>query len=167
MQMMLWIKLSKEASMGLEQHLCKENFFALAPATDKTSAITHLVGHAQLSIPLDAPAVIKHLLSREVKRSSGCGKNIAIVHMLDRSIPNISVTVGTFKGLVPWDAVDGKGVRVAALVLSPPRHLRSYMSLVAEVCKVLADDATRASLTVMTTPAQMMTVLYAARMILA
>jgi mannitol/fructose-specific phosphotransferase system IIA component (Ntr-type) len=114
-------------------------------------------------MPLDTVAVTKLLLGREQKRTSGVGRQIAIAHLLASQIPNIHVVFATFKNPVPWDSVDGKPVKVAALVLSPPRQLKDYFPLVMSVSKCLADESVRLSLLNMITDAQMLTVLNAAK----
>lgn len=143
--------------------IAKEDIVCGLDATDKASAIAQLVGHVSKTMPLDTVALTKLLLTREQKKTSGCGKQIAIVHLINPIIPNMKVALGTFKSPVPWDSVDGKPVLLAAIIVAPPRMLKEYFPLIIRVAKTLAEDSTRLSLTNMGTPAQIMTVLNAAK----
>lgn len=145
--------------MELDQYIAVENIAVGINATDKASAIAQMVGHASNVKSLNAEYITKLLLAREQKKSSGYGKQIAILHLIDRSIPEISVTIGTFKSPLQWDAVDGKLVTVAALILSPHRSVKEYIAVIPYVCKALAEDTVRASIVSMCTAAQVMTVL--------
>ncbi len=103
------------------------------------------------------------LLERELKRSSGYGKQVAIVHTINSAIPNINIVLATFKTPVPWDAADNKPVKLAVLVIAPPRRLNDYFSLIQSVSRILAEDSIRLSIESMNTPSQIMTVINAVR----
>lgn len=145
--------------MEIDQYIAVENIAVGINATDKASAIAQLVGHASNVKTLNTEYITKLLLIREQKKSSGYGKQIAILHLIDRSISEISITIGTFKTPLAWDAVDGKTVTVAALILSPHRCIKEYIAVIPLVCKVLAEDTIRTSIVSMYTAAQILTVL--------
>lgn len=149
--------------MGIQSFITKENVVVGIDAIDKASAIAQLVGHASLSLPLDTVAVTKLLLAREQKKSSGCGKQIAIPHVINSIIPSLMVILGIFKNPVPWDSVDGKSVRIVCIVLCPSRQVKDYFVAVGAVSKSLSDESIRLSLSNMKTIPQVLTVLNAAK----
>jgi mannitol/fructose-specific phosphotransferase system IIA component (Ntr-type) len=67
------------------------------------------------------PAVILDALTaREKLGATGIGKEVAIPHSRTVSVPHLKVLVArTAKG-VPWDAADGKAVKLLFLVVAPP-----------------------------------------------
>ena len=143
--------------------IAKEDIVCGLHATDKASAIAQLVGHVNKTMPLDTVALTKLLLAREQKKSSGCGKQIAIAHVINGVVPNMKVALATLAQPVKWDAADGKPVSLVALIIAPPRELKEYFPLVIKVCKMLAEDNIRISILNMQTPAQIMAVLNAVK----
>jgi mannitol/fructose-specific phosphotransferase system IIA component (Ntr-type) len=112
---------------------------------------------------LNVEPVTKSIFAREDKKSSGCGKGIAVPHLIGPDVHELVIIVATFEMPVEWKSADNKPVTVAGMILAPTRYLKEYFPLMTQLAKTLADDSVKCSLLSMNTSAQMCTVLKAAK----
>lgn len=135
-------------------YIAQENVIVGLQGNDKASIISQIIGHVANTSFIDSSLTCKLLLERERKRSSGCGKQVALLHLIDHSIPERIIALATLKSPVKWDSVDGKDVRAVGIVLAPPNFMKYYFDTIRQTAKILGDDTTLCSVLNMETAAQ-------------
>ena len=127
---------------------------------DKTSAINELIGHVSKTIRFNTTIVTKMLHNREQKRSSGCGKQVAFVHLISASIEERVIALATLKTPLEWDSIDKKPVKIIGLVLDNPKFMPEYFETITRYAELLANDTVRCSIISMNTVDQIFTVIH-------
>lgn len=145
----------------LEQFILPQHMLCRIKVADKKTAINLFIQNAVHEINFEQ--VTKSVFAREDKKSSGCGKGIAVPHLISPDIHELVIVVATFESPVAWDSSDNKPVTVSGMILAPTRYLKEYFPLVTQLAKTLADDNVKRSLLSMNNSAQMCTVLKAAK----
>ncbi len=111
-------------------------------SADKTSAITELVdllstgGHANARDDL-----LKAVLDREAQRSTGIGRGFAIPHAKCGAVTKLVIAIGRTSSPMPFAAVDGRPVRLIALLASPPNATSAHIQALAKLSRLVTSDA--------------------------
>lgn len=79
---------------------------------------------------------------RETLGKTGIGNYIAIPHGLSKSVVKNGIAIGKFKNEIPWESIDGKGVRVVCLfsVQDGDNAGNEHLKMLATIAGKLADD---------------------------
>lgn len=79
---------------------------------------------------------------RETLGKTGIGNYIAIPHGLSKSVVKNGIAIGKFKNEIPWESIDGKGIRVVCLfsVQDGDNAGNEHLKMLATIAGKLADD---------------------------
>jgi len=108
--------------MKLQDFVVKDAIVPQLKSTERDGAIIELIdsliaaGAAPKSIRED---LIKFVLDREKKGSTGFGKGVAVPHVKHEKIKKIAATVGVSQAGVDFNALDKAPVYSIFLILSP------------------------------------------------
>jgi PTS system nitrogen regulatory IIA component len=87
--------------------------------------------------------VFDSLFARERLGSTGLGQGVAIPH---GRIPKLSAPVGAFlrlKDAIPFEAPDGKPVKLLFFVLVPEKATEAHLQILAALAEMFADESMR------------------------
>ncbi len=88
---------------------------------------------AQKKIIEDRAGLVSELLERENKGSTGIGDGIALPHALLPGIKQSYIVVARLRKSIPFNALDGKPVKIALLLVSPIDKRDEYLTNLAQV----------------------------------
>jgi len=109
---------------------------------------------ARLSELMDPDVVVEAVMARELLGSTGIGGGIAVPH---GRIPNLSepvLAIARHAEGVDFDAIDGKPVRIVALLLVPDEDDPAHLKLLASIVRQLRRPEVRARLLASRDPAE-------------
>ncbi len=103
------------------------------------------------SLPLAGDAerrrtVLEAVLEREKVMSTGIGRGVALPHAKCDAVSGLMAAVGITKHGVPFDAIDGKPVRIFVLLVSNPRTTTPHIQALAQLSRLLNDKARKDAL---------------------
>ena len=90
-----------------------------------------------------AKAVLDALWDREMLLSTGIGLGIAVPHVRHANVPREVMTVGRSPAGLPFDAIDGKPVRVVFTILMPAGDNRRHVEVLGAIAAALKEPAQR------------------------
>jgi len=150
-----------EAEIGDEDHdfdsillaMQRGGVFYDIEGSDCETALKSTVRHIPNIEPSDCERVFEKLLEREHLASTGIGNGIALPH--PRSNPDIvlempQITTCFLSGAIPFEAIDGKPVRVLMVLLS--RSTKQHLAMLSKLSYYLRDTGFRNHL--LTTPSK-------------
>ncbi len=116
--------------------------------TDKESVIEELINllheHKMLT---DKADVIDAVLAREMTRSTGIGSGIAIPHGKCKGVSDLVMAVGIAPKEIEFDSIDGKGVKIIVLLVSPLGKTGPHIQALARISRLMLDEELREGLT--------------------
>ena len=118
-------------------------------ATDRDGAIEALMRRliAAGRVPAEAEAtVVRSILERERKGSTGFGKGVAVPHAKHPSVPEIAGAVGLSRSGLDFHSLDGKPVHQIVLLVSPSNRSQDHIDAMQSVFVALHSDPFRRSL---------------------
>ena len=116
-------------------------------STDKEAAIKELVDLLDTNGLLsNRDGVLDAVLVRERTRSTGIGSGIAIPHGKCGSVKELIMAVGIAREPIDFESVDGKGVNIILLLLSPADQTGPHIQALASISRLMLDEEFRASL---------------------
>ena len=114
---------------------------------DKKGIITELVDLlAGNELLLDRDAVLEAVLMREQTRSTGIGSGIAIPHGKCEAVKELVMAIGIASEPVDFESVDGKGVTIILLLVSPADQTGPHIQALAKISRLMLDDKFKESL---------------------
>jgi fructose-specific phosphotransferase system IIA component len=114
---------------------------------EKKEVITELVDVlAENGLLLDRDAVLEAVLMREQTRSTGIGSGIAIPHGKCGAVKELVMAIGISSEPVDFESVDGKGVRIVLLLVSPADQTGPHIQALAKISRLMLDDKFKESL---------------------
>jgi mannitol/fructose-specific phosphotransferase system IIA component (Ntr-type) len=134
--------------MELRQLFAPADLLVGFDPTDKWDAIARLVQHlvAQGKLPAAAaPAVVDQVLSRERSMSTGMERGIAIPHAAVEQADHVIACMGIVqreRGL-DFESIDGQPTRLVVLLVIPRSQKLLHIRTLADVARVLGNDAVR------------------------
>lgn len=121
--------------------------FFLSEAKDKYTAIREMIAAAKNSgIRADFGEIEKSVIDREKIVSTGIGLGIAAPHTRLHDLDRFIVAVVIFKKPIEWDAIDGKPVRAAFLIVGPASQQKKYLELLAKLVLLVKNPSRREQL---------------------
>ena len=113
-------------------------------APDKETAITQLVDVLNDSkLLLNRNDVLEAVLTREKTRSTGIGSGIAIPHGKCNAVKELVMAIGITKEDIDFASVDGKGVKIILLLVSPASQTGPHIQALAKISRLMLDEQFR------------------------
>jgi len=133
--------------MLLTQIMKKSSIVVPLVSTAKDDVITELVDViASNGILKDRDMVLDSVLMREQTRSTGIGSGIAIPHGKSRGVEELAMAIGIAKNPIEFDSIDGKGVTIVVLLVSPAGQTGPHIQALAKISRLMLDEAFRTQL---------------------
>jgi len=115
--------------------------------TNKESVIEEMINLLKDNKMLtDKEDVLDAVLARETTRSTGIGSGIAIPHGKCKGVNDLVMAVGIAAKDVDFDSIDGKGVRIIVLLVSPLSKTGPHIQALARISRLMLDEDLRESL---------------------
>ena len=131
-------------SMSILDLISSESMVVPLPATSKQEAMDLLMDHLGSTAKLKDIEEIKHLVwARENQRSTGIGNGLAIPHGKSDSISRLMLVIGVLANPIDFDSVDGKPVKMIALLLSPTNKIAEHVQALGKISRLMNDGAFR------------------------
>ncbi|MEE8322738.1 MAG: PTS sugar transporter subunit IIA [Candidatus Bathyarchaeia archaeon] len=133
--------------MNLTKILELKNIKVGFESSDKKEVIKELVDLLEANGSLEnCEEVFEVVLIRERTRSTGIGSGIAIPHGKCGSIKELIMAIGISSEPIEFESVDGKGVSIVLLLLSPADKTGPHIQALASISRLMLDEEFRMSL---------------------
>jgi PTS system nitrogen regulatory IIA component len=130
--------------MHLEEYLQPEFVIGELAAETKHAVLAELVAPLKALWPdFDAERALRVLEERESLGTTGIGDGVAIPHGKMESLERIVIVVGRSLKGVNFDALDFKPCRIFFLVLAPEHVAGLHLRILAQISRLLSDEAFR------------------------
>ena len=97
----------------------------------------------QDEIAPDQKGLLAALIRREQQASTGIGKGVAVPHAREDGIQRQLLTIGISPAGIDFDALDGQPVHIIALLVTPRKHQKQHMALLAALSQRLQQEEVR------------------------
>ena len=132
--------------MKLSDFVSKDAIIAELAATSRDDAINELVD-AIIATDVVAKSLrdqlIKQILAREKKGSTGFGKGVAVPHVKHEKIKHMSACIGVSQQGVDFNALDKEPVYSVVLLLSPQDKPDEHLQAMETLFSALQKDTFR------------------------
>ena len=91
----------------------------------------------------DQKRLIAALIRREQQASTGIGKGVAVPHAHEDGIQRQLLAIGISQAGVDFSAPDGQLVHIIALLVTPLKHQKQHMALLAALSQRLQQEKVR------------------------
>ena len=91
----------------------------------------------------DPKSLIAALIRREQQASTGIGKGVAVPHAHEDGIQRQLLAIGISRAGIDFDAPDGQPVHIMALLVTPIKHQKQHMALLAALSQRLQQEEVR------------------------
>lgn len=118
-------------------------------STDKKAVIKELVDLVDehtTGLILDKKTVLDAVLQREDARSTGIGSGIAIPHGKSMAVRELTMALGITSKPIEFGSVDGKGVKLVILLLSPTDQTGPHIQALAKISRLMLDNGFKENL---------------------
>lgn len=130
--------------MNPKRVLAKETIIMKLKSDSKDKVIEELVDVLASSGKIkDRKAALKAVIDREKKMSTGLQNGIAIPHGKTDSIESLVAAIGISQAGIPFDSLDGQPAKIILLTVSPASRTGPHIQFLADVSRVLHNEATR------------------------
>ena len=130
--------------MKLAEYLDKDLIISDLSARTKSEVLAELVSPLARKYPgLDSQRISQILMDREKLGTTGIGDGIAIPHGKMDSIEQILIIIGRSHDGVDFASLDHKPATTFFTVLAPSAVVGLHLKLLAQVSRLLKDDAFR------------------------
>ena len=146
--------------MHLSELLNEEAISLSLRARDKESAIKELVQLLESAHRVDTKGeILSKVLQRESMMSTGIGNGVAIPHGKTRLLDQLVASCGVSTPGIDFDSMDGEPATLFILLVSPESLRGPHVKALANVSRLLKEEAVRSSLRQAPTSADFLTVL--------
>ena len=131
-------------------------------ATDRWDAIDELmrVLVETTQMPADAAAAVAVAVrGRELTMSTGIGHGIGIPHAPTDHVDRVEAVLGIARHAVDFSALDDQPVYIVLLFVVPKEQFQEHLNTLANIARVLSDDATRQRLRTATSAADVLEII--------
>jgi fructose-specific phosphotransferase system IIA component len=136
-----------EIIMNLKKPLTVETICLDLKGTTKENILSEMVNLLMASGHIrDRDAVLKAVLEREKRMSTGMQNGIAIPHGKTDSVDCLIAALGIKRGGVDFGALDGQPSSIFVMTVSPDSRTGPHIQFLAEISRPLNDAAVRAKL---------------------
>ncbi|MCS7000570.1 MAG: PTS sugar transporter subunit IIA [Bacteroidota bacterium] len=130
--------------MNLSDVLSPEKIRLRVAVPDKPALLDYLVDIVDHSGDLfDRDAVRRAVREREERLSTGIGHGIALPHAKTDAVRTTTAAVVTCAQPIDYDALDGKPVDIAILILGRTADVRSHLQLLGKLSRLISTDSQR------------------------
>ena len=91
----------------------------------------------------DRKNLLAALIRREQQASTGIGKGVAVPHAHEDGIQRQLLAIGISQAGIDFDAPDGQPVHIIALLVTPLKHQKQHMALLAALSQRLQQEKVR------------------------
>ena len=91
----------------------------------------------------DQKRLLAALIQREKQASTGIGKGVAVPHAHEDGIQRQCLAVGISQAGIDFGAPDGQPVHIVALLVTPRKHQKQHMALLAALSQRLQQEEVR------------------------
>ena len=91
----------------------------------------------------DRKNLLASLIRREQQASTGIGKGVAVPHAHEDGIQRQLLAIGISQAGIDFDAPDGQPVHIMALLVTPLKHQKQHMALLAALSQRLQQEEVR------------------------
>ncbi|HEY1405552.1 MAG TPA: PTS sugar transporter subunit IIA [Spirochaetota bacterium] len=141
--------------MILTDNLHPSNIILKSEAKTRWDIIKDLVSLAvktgQIAKEIEGE-ISQALIEREKSMSTGIGKGVAIPHCSVGSISDVVVLMATHEKGLNFDAIDSLPVKIIIVLLVPKNKLTQHIKTLANIAKIMSDDAFKEGLLGFTDP---------------
>ena len=92
---------------------------------------------------LNPSELLKMILDREAKFSTGVGVGIAIPHARLASLKEFAIAIGRCRAGIAYDALDAGSVYLIFMILSPAQEYARYLNIHAKVALLMSNEEFR------------------------
>ena len=139
--------------MNLKKPLTVETIRLDLKGTTKEAILAEMIDLLMASGHIrDRDAVLKAVLEREKRMSTGMQNGIAIPHGKTDSVDCLVAALGIKRGGVDFGALDGQPSNIFVMTVSPDSRTGPHIQFLAEISRPLNDATVRAKLLAATTP---------------
>lgn len=125
-------------------------------STTKEDAIVEMVDVLDADGVLgDRQIVLQAVLDREKTHTTGIGNGLALPHGKCSGVDELVMAIGKPVAPIDFQSVDGKGVTLVMLLVSPMDKTGPHIQALARISRLMSVDAFRNKLNHATTPAEM------------
>ena len=133
--------------MNLKKVLSSDAVWVDLKAETKAEIIEEMVDRLLAAGKIGArEPVLKAILEREEKMSTGMQNGVAIPHGKTDEVKTLVAAVGIQKGGVDFDAMDGQPCKIFIMTLSPIKRAGPHMQFLAEVSRLISQPSEREKL---------------------
>ena len=130
--------------MNLKKAIFKETICLNLQSDSKEALIEELIDLLVASGKItDRKAALKAVMEREKKMSTGMAHGIAIPHGKTKSVDSIVAAIGLKPAGLNFESLDGEESKLFILTLSPAARTGPHIQFLAEVSRLLNDEAVR------------------------
>lgn len=133
--------------MNLKKPLTEETICLDLKGTTKENILAEMVDLLMASGHIrDRDAVLKAVLEREKRMSTGMQNGIAIPHGKTDSVDGLIAALGIKRGGIDFGALDGQFSNIFVMTVSPDSRTGPHIQFLAEISRPLNDAAVRTKL---------------------
>jgi PTS system nitrogen regulatory IIA component len=133
--------------MNLKKVLSPDTVWADLKADSKQGIIEEMVDRLLAAGKIsDRDTVLEAVLEREAKMSTGMQNGVAIPHGKTDSIKELVAAVGIHQNGVDFDSMDGAPSFIFIMTLSPTKRTGPHIQFLAEVSRLISQQAEREKL---------------------
>lgn len=130
--------------MNLKKVLSPDTVWVDLKADTKQGVIEEMVDRLVAAGKVDdRAAVMKALLEREAKMSTGMQNGVAIPHGKTEAVEELVAAVGLHKAGVDFESMDDAPSRIFIMTLSPEKRTGPHIQFLAEVSRAISQPAER------------------------
>jgi mannitol/fructose-specific phosphotransferase system IIA component (Ntr-type) len=127
--------------MDIKDYLRPESVLIGLEKGTKTEIIRRLVDLLPLENGAgDAEGVLRDVLERESVMTTGIGRGVAIPHARTNHVKGLMAAIAVAPKPLPFDAIDGKPVRIFFLLVSAPGAGNPHIQALSHISRLLNDE---------------------------
>lgn len=124
--------------MNIRKAICKESISLDIKAREKNTIIEELLDLlVRVGKVTDRKAVLKCLLEREKKMSTGMHNGLAIPHGKTDTLDTLVASIGIVRDGVDFESMDGQLSKIFILTVSPANRAGPHIQFLAEISRLL------------------------------
>ena len=127
--------------MNISDIMTEKNIILGIKANSKREFLQELATAAAQISGLDERTIFDTLLERENLGSTGFGEGTALPHGRFEGLKQVCVLFARATYPIEFDAIDGKPIDIAFVLLSPEGNGADHLTALAKLSRILKDDA--------------------------
>ncbi len=133
--------------MKLKKVISPDTVWVDLKADSKQGIIEEMIDRLMVAEKIkDRDAVLKAVIEREEKMSTGLQNGVAIPHGKTDAVKSLVAAIGLNKAGVNFDSMDGSPCTIFVMTLSPLKRGGAHMQFLAEVSRLISPSAERKKL---------------------